>query len=138
MTAGFTSWGVALTLLRAGVVAGLWPVLMGVGGGFESENLLPYLLHLAGAIAAVIVVAMQHSIMRLIAIAFTGYSTVVLGIGAPGVTGIMIWVTGIAALIGVLLAALRPGDPAARWAWISGTVLAVLAGVGVSVLGLGL
>ncbi|WP_300266539.1 hypothetical protein [Microbacterium sp.] len=135
---GFTSWAVVLTLVRAGVVAGLWPVLLGPEGGIETENLLPYLLHLVGALATVVVVAMQHTVMRLVAIAFTGYSTIVLGIGAPGVTGIVIWVTGIAALIAVLAAALRPGGRAGRWAWIAGAALAVAAGVAVTVVGLGL
>lgn len=134
-TGAFTSWAIVASLLRAGVVIGLWPVLVGASG-VETENLAPFLLHALGSIATVAVVALRRSVVRLIAIAFTGYSTVVLGLSAPGFVGVVIWVTGVIALIALLLAALRRGGPAARWAWISGGALGVLSAVGVTLIGL--
>lgn len=133
-TGTFTSWALAASLLRAGAVIGLWPVLIGATG-VEMANLFPFLLHALGSIATVIVVVLRRSIVRLIAIAFTGYSTIVLGLSAPGIVGVVIWVTGVLALIALLLAALRPGSAAALWAWILGIVLAVLAAVSVTLMG---
>lgn len=127
------SLAVVTTVLRAGTVLGIWPVLIG-SHGVATENLLPYLLHLIGSIATVLVVLSGRPILVLIAIAFTGYSTIVLGINAPLAVGVAVWSTGGLALVGLAVAALRRGYRAATWAWGLGGVLAVAAAVGLTIL----
>lgn len=125
------SVAVAASLLRAGVVAGLWPVLVGEAG-LQTLNLVPYLLHLGGSLATVAVLAGRHAVMRLVAIAFTGYSTVVLGLGAPAPLSAALWGTGVLAVVTLLLAALRGRELPQRWSWVFGVLAFVVATVAVS------
>ncbi|MDF2046077.1 hypothetical protein P2P98_07900 [Microbacterium sp. Kw_RZR3] len=98
-----------------------------------AQNLLPFALHLAGAAATVITLVQHRVVLRLIGIAFTGYSTIALAGTAPPLVATWLWVCGGALTASLLMVVLRPGGRPRPAAWIAGVVGGVV-GSGVSLL----
>lgn len=124
------STAVALACTRLGAVLGLMPVIVASVG---AQNLLPFALHLAGAAATVITLVQHRVVLRLIGIAFTGYSTIALAGTAPPLLSTWLWVCGGALTASLLMVVLRPGGRLRPAAWIAGVVGGVV-GSGVSLL----
>lgn len=124
------SLAVALACTRLGAVLGLVPVIMASVG---AQNLLPFALHLVGTAATVTTLVQHRVLLRLIASAFTGYSTIALASTASPLLATWLWACGGALLASLLLVVLRPGDRPGRGAWFAGAVGGIVAG-GVSLL----
>lgn len=141
--ASLVSIALILCLVRTGAIAGMWPVLTGADG-FVEENLLPYLLHLLGAAATAVAVAARHRPTMLIGAAFTGYSTVTLGLGATDITlATLLWAVGLAALAALILTLLRVrprsggsggAGPVRGGAWLIAAAVGLMAAVAVSLI----
>ncbi|WP_336248870.1 hypothetical protein [Stomatohabitans albus] len=111
-----TSISFILGSLRTGVLMGMW-FIVSTPQGLVTENLLPFLLHVGGAIATTAAQVRYQVVMQLCAIAFTGYSTISLALSAPTVLAIIFWVTGLTTLVALIIVALRPPSTTHRWAW---------------------
>ncbi|MEX0153356.1 hypothetical protein [Microbacterium sp. LMI1-1-1.1] len=125
-----TSLAVVLACTRLGAVLGLLPVIVASVG---PQNVLPFALHLTGAAATVLTLVQHRAVLRLIATAFTGYSTIALASTAPPFLAMWLWACGGALVTALLVVALRPEGRPRRGAWIAGAVGGIVAG-GVSLL----
>ena len=129
------SVSVVATLARAGVVVGMWQVVWGPDG-IVTENLAPFLLHALGSLATVAAVVAGPPVIRLVALAFTGYSTIALGMSARQPLAALLWVSGALAVAALGVSTLRRRTHPARWAWVLGVLLAITAAVVVTLVGL--
>jgi hypothetical protein len=110
-------WTVALVVLslRAGSMLGLWPLALNPSGGVDRGNLTALAVHIGGALAVVGFFLARHKAGCLIGLAYTGYSTIALGLNNPREgLGVVIWVLGVLSMVGLGWALLRSpmGKPA--------------------------
>ena len=83
----------ATAAVRVGTLAALIPGLVAAHVG--TGTWLTLALHIAGALATVVVILVQSRVGLLIAVLFTGYSTVVLALNAPnGALSSVMWIVG--------------------------------------------
>lgn len=105
-------WGLVLGIVavRAGAMLGLWPLVVGSDGGVERSNVLALVVHGLGAVAAVGFLLARSKPGSILGLAYTGYSTIALGLNnpRPGLT-VIIWVIGVAAMAALLVALIRGG-----------------------------
>lgn len=103
-------WTAVLVVLalRAGSMLGLWPVVLNGSGGVDRGNLTALAVHAAGALAVVGFLLARHKVGCLIGLAYTGYSTIALGLDSPRAgLGLVIWVLGVLSMLGLGWALLR-------------------------------
>ena len=70
-----------ISAVRLGILLGLFPRLLQATG--MSGPVLMLLLHIAGAFATLVAILARSRLGLLLAVLYTGYSTVVLALGAP-------------------------------------------------------
>lgn len=113
---------------RTGTLLGLLPRLLQSGG--KIDVLLVLLLHIAGALATLVAVFVHSRTGLLLAVLYTGYSTVVLALGAPSASLQMLtWSIGGLTFASLLVCAASPKGPAIRGRRLPAIVLALGAGV---------
>ena len=124
---------VAALAFRAGVLAGLWPAAFDADWQLSASNLPVIVLHLGGAIAALFFLLKRSKAGTIIGLAYTGYSTVALGLGAPPSGSVVVWTAGLLALFALVMVLLRwqlaaEREAGAGWArtavWIAAPALA--------------
>lgn len=123
--AGITIIAAVASGLRTGTLIGLLPRLL------ENPATGPLLvlgLHIAGAAATVGAIVLHSRVGLLLAILYTGYSTVVLALSAPsGHLVVLTWVVGSIVLVLSLSCAMTVATCAQRFpAWIASVVSAVV------------
>lgn len=98
--------------------------------GGKIDVLLVLLLHIAGALATLVAVFVHSRTGLLLAVLYTGYSTVVLALGAPSASLQMLtWSIGGLTFASLLVCAASPKGPAIRGRRLPAIVLALGAGV---------
>jgi hypothetical protein len=102
-------WSLTLVIvgIRAGAMVGLWPLVLG-SEGVDRSNVLALGVHAAGALATAGFLLARNKAGVLIGLAYTGYSTVALGLNNPSNAMVaMVWVLGALTLAALACALLR-------------------------------
>lgn len=122
-TSPITTLASATAAVRAGTLAALIPGL--VAANASPGTWLILALHILGALATLSAILMQSRAGLLLAVLFTGYSTVVMALEAPNnVLGLVTWIIGGATLLMTLICAAR----ARRKQNLRGPLVAALVG----------
>lgn len=115
-----------ISAVRIGTLLGLFPRLLQSHG--TNGPLLVLLLHVAGALATLAAVFTRSRVGLLLAVLYTGYSTVVLALGAPTTAlQTMTWIVGGLTFASVLACAAAPKLTALKIRMVPGIALAVAA-----------
>lgn len=105
-TSPITTLASATAAVRTGTLIALVPGLVAANASTGTWFILA--LHIAGALATLVAILMQSRAGLLIAVLFTGYSTVVMALEAPNdVLGLVTWIIGGATLLITLVCAAR-------------------------------
>lgn len=92
-TAPLMTLASATAAVRVGTLAALIPGLVAAHVG--TGTWLTLALHIAGALATLVAIVVQSRVGLLLAVLFTGYSTVVLALNAPnGTLSSVTWIVG--------------------------------------------